>query len=52
MGAKLWPWASSLYVDSAQGLDLSLIFGDFSRIEKLSDIKPPLHSPTFKGGSQ
>ena len=29
-------------MDSAQGYDLALIFGDLSQIEKFSQIKPPL----------
>ena len=42
MGAKSQPWASSLYVDTAQGCDLASIIVDLSQSEKLSEIKPPL----------
>ena len=44
-GAKSLPLASSVGVDSAQGIDLAFIFGDLSQSEKLSEIKPPLATP-------
>ena len=49
MDAKSLPWA--LLVDSAQGMDLAPIFGDLSKSEKLSDIKPPLVIFGLKTGS-
>jgi hypothetical protein len=43
MGAKFLTGAFSLYVD-IKGSDLAPIFGDLSKSENLSEIKPALNS--------